>query len=153
MKHLLNYTFEIQSLIYFAVFLAFIFAFKKFPLGKLIIEAFKQRSHPDYIIQRYKIHTQTTRYILISLMLFLSLFKVFHVQYWPLVVAPFFGLIIGAIINYLRERYMMKKAGLKPNREPKNPVDLNDVLHGAIGGMEGAPIGLMFVLILYFIFN
>lgn len=151
MNHLLNYTFEIQSLIFFAVFVAFIFAFKKFPLGKLIIEAYKQRSHPDYIIHRYKIHTQATRYILIGLMLFLSLFKVFHVQYWPLVVAPFFGLIIGATINYLRERYIMMKSGKKANGEPINPVDLNDVLHGAIGGMEGSTIGLIGALIIYLV--
>lgn len=148
MEHLLKYTFEWQSLIFIAVALLIM---HYFGILKLIASAYKDRGTSQYKSERWHLHTIYTRYGCAVVILLMSFFPIFQIIYWPIVAAFFAGLIFGATANYLRERYMMKKSGVKPNGDPVNPVDLNDVLHGAVGGMEGTVLGVVLSLAIFFV--
>ena len=147
MKHLLHYTFEWQSLIFIAVAIGIM---QLFGINKLIIDAYKQRGTAEYKAERWHLHTMITRYGMALLVICLSWFSVFQIPYLPLVAVAFGALLLGATINYLRERYVMRKTGKNKNGDYLNEVDMRDVLHGAVGGMEGAVIGFVVVLVIFF---
>src|SRR5690606_11032645 len=150
MEHLLNYTFEWQSLIFGAV-VAIVLAVTG--LLNRFKNDYKMRFQnvATYKYHRYHLHHRLTFWVMFALTVGASFFDVFHVQYAPLIAAMYGGLILGAIGNYIRERIVMSKTGKNAAGDWLNEVDLNDVRHGAIGGMEGTVAGLIVVLIMFFI--
>ena len=149
MKHLLHYTFEWQSLIFIVI--AFIAAAYFLKIHKAIAQSYRERFTSEYKAERWHLHTLYSRWIIAVGFIVMGLFSVFQVPYFPIVIVPFMGLIFGYAMNFVREWYVAQKVGKGKDGKYLNPMDYNDIRHGAVGGMEGALIGFIVVLIIFFI--